>query len=80
MENLLKEVRGLTRKERKELAKDGIYLLNMDQTRLEEIVTKVLDLVFAEGKLDEISWEDEQKLVEAILVITFSIKLEEEKN
>lgn len=80
MEQLLKKVRALTYRERKNLAHDGIFLTNFQEKDLERISLRVLEILFDDDELDGLSFEDEQKLVTEVFNKTYGISEKDEKN
>lgn len=81
MEELLKDVRGLTRKERKDLAKEGIYLLSVAPEETEKVMFKLMDMVFGEDeRLDNLTFKEEEELINKIVELTYALNLEDAKN
>ncbi len=81
MSKLLDKVRALTPQERRELAKEGLYLLGNIAGREEEAIYRVLDIVLTKKEVADISDFDEEKdLFNAVVNVTYGIEVEDSKN
>lgn len=82
MSKLLDKVRAITPKERRELAKDKIFLLNIQGSgREEEIMYRVLDMVLTPKEVESVeSFDEESELFSKIINITYGLEEEDSKN
>ncbi len=74
------EVRGLKRKEVKQLKREGIILVNLDPEMGEDAMDKVFDMVFTTDQIeeiDELQNADALQIWSAILLETYGAPGEE---
>ena len=70
------QVRGLKRKEVKQLRKEGLPLMNLQPENAEEAQDRVFEMVFNEGELaiiDEMDNKDALRLWQEILAETYGV-------
>ena len=81
MEELSKKVRRLTISERKQLLEAGYSILNTQQEQEDEVVIKILSMVFSDEDLEKVvTVAEENQLLNKIIKLTYGISEEDSKN
>jgi len=81
MKDLLDKARRLTLKERKELAKEGIYLASLNPEKEDQATLMVFDMLLTEEEQERIdSAQLEQEFLVAVVKRTYGVEEKDAKN